>query len=82
VIEIGNFAFEVLHLPGHSPGSIGLFDRQQKMLISGDAIYPGKLVDDIPGADVDQYLVTMRLLRRLDVDTFTVAIISRSQVTK
>ena len=26
VIDLGDRAFEVLHLPGHSPGSIGLWD--------------------------------------------------------
>jgi glyoxylase-like metal-dependent hydrolase (beta-lactamase superfamily II) len=66
-IELGNFSFEVLHLPGHSPGSIGLLEPSRKILFSGDAVYAGKLVDDVPGADIGQYMKTMNRLSCLDV---------------
>jgi glyoxylase-like metal-dependent hydrolase (beta-lactamase superfamily II) len=42
VIDLGDRAFEVLHLPGHSPGSIGLWDSSAGVLFSGDAIYDGR----------------------------------------
>jgi len=38
IIDLGDRAFEVLHLPGHSPGSIALFEAATKTLFSGDAI--------------------------------------------
>lgn len=67
VIDLGNRAFTVLHLPGHSPGSIGLLDEKNGEFFSADAIYDGGLVDDIPGADIAVYLETMRRLADLDV---------------
>ncbi len=66
VIDLGDRRFRVLHLPGHSPGSVGLLDEADGTLLSGDAIYEGGLVDDIPGASVPEYLVTMERLARLD----------------
>ncbi|HSE75864.1 MAG TPA: MBL fold metallo-hydrolase, partial [Dongiaceae bacterium] len=39
VIDTGDRHFEVLHLPGHSPGSIGLWEEGTGTLFSGDAIY-------------------------------------------
>lgn len=66
VIDLGDRRFTVLHLPGHSPGSIGLLDEGAGLLIAGDAIYQGGLVDDIPGADIPAYLATMDRLRQLD----------------
>ena len=45
VIDLGDRAFEVLHLPGHSPGSIGLWDPAAGTLFSGDAIYDGPLLE-------------------------------------
>ena len=66
-IELGGFSFKVLHLPGHSPGSIGLLEPRHRILLSGDAIYSGQLVDNIPGADVGAYTETMRFLTCLDV---------------
>jgi len=67
-IDLGDRAFEILHLPGHSPGSIGLIDRDARLLLSGDAIYDGPLLDELPGSDIDAYLRTMARLRGLDVE--------------
>ena len=39
ILEIGGFSFEVIHVPGHSMGSIALFDKENKVLISGDTVY-------------------------------------------
>lgn len=67
VIDLGDRAFEVLHLPGHTPGSIGLWERSTGVLFSGDAIYDGPLLDELDGSDIDAYLTTMRRLRELPV---------------
>jgi glyoxylase-like metal-dependent hydrolase (beta-lactamase superfamily II) len=69
VVDLGNRRFTVLHLPGHSPGSIALLNEHNGDFFSADAIYDGGLVDDIPGADVANYLDTMRRLAELDVGT-------------
>ncbi len=37
-LRIGNYIFEVVDIPGHSPGHIGLYERQHKLLFSGDHI--------------------------------------------
>jgi len=38
VIEIGNYTFKVIDIPGHTPGHIALYEEEQKLLISGDHI--------------------------------------------
>lgn len=68
VIDIGDACYKVLHLPGHSPGSIGLLDEKTGEFFSGDAIYEGGLVDDLPGCDIEAYKTTMTRLLELDVD--------------
>lgn len=40
VVKIGDEDFIVLHTPGHTPGSICLYDKKSKSLISGDTIFP------------------------------------------
>jgi glyoxylase-like metal-dependent hydrolase (beta-lactamase superfamily II) len=67
VVDLGDRAFEVLHLPGHSPGSIGLWEPATGVLFSGDAIYDGPLLDDLDGCDIPAYVATMRRLRELPV---------------
>lgn len=66
-IDLGDSMFRVLHLPGHSPGSIGLFDERDGTLFSGDAIHGGLLVDDMPDSDRTAYCATMRRLISLPV---------------
>ena len=66
-IDIRGSSYKVLHLPGHSPGSIGLLDETSGVFFSGDAIYDGTLVDDLPGCDKSAYRTTMRRLQHLDV---------------
>jgi len=68
VVDIGNRHFEVLHLPGHSPGSIGLWDAATGVLFSGDAIYDGPLLDNLPDSDLDDYVRTMKRLLELPVN--------------
>jgi glyoxylase-like metal-dependent hydrolase (beta-lactamase superfamily II) len=67
VIDLGDRAFEVLHLPGHSPGSIGLWDDGAGVLFSGDAVYDGPLLDSNANSDIVAYCDTMRRLAALPV---------------
>ncbi len=67
VIDLGSRRFEVWHLPGHSPGGVGLFERATGILISGDAIYDGPLIHDGPGADLADYEASFVKLEALPV---------------
>lgn len=57
----------VLHLPGHTPGSIALLEERTGTLYSGDIIYDGFLIDDLPNSDVAAYRRSMAFLAGLDV---------------
>ncbi|MFK7942298.1 MAG: MBL fold metallo-hydrolase [Paracoccaceae bacterium] len=65
VLDLGDRAFQVLHLPGHSPGSIGLWEIGTRTLFSGDAIYDGLLLDNLPGSDPEVLCATLDRIRRL-----------------
>lgn len=67
VIDLGDRRFELLHLPGHSPGCIGLFDAADGVLFTGDALYDGPLIDDFPHSNAASYAATMAQLRALDI---------------
>jgi glyoxylase-like metal-dependent hydrolase (beta-lactamase superfamily II) len=70
VVELGDRSFAVLHLPGHTPGEIGLLDPASRQLFSGDAVYEsGVLLDELPESDIPDYVRTMQRLRDLDVET-------------
>ena len=67
VIDLGDRVFEILHLPGHSPGSMGLWEAATGTLFSGDALYDGSLLDELEDSDIAQYILTMKRLRELPV---------------
>lgn len=67
VLDLGDRAFEVLHLPGHSPGCIALYDPQAKELFSGDVVYDGELLDGLHCSHIPTYLKTFERLERLSV---------------
>ena len=68
IVDLGDRVFEVMHLPGHSPDSIGLYDAASGTLFSGDAVYDGPLLDGSSDSDVDAYVATMERLRVLPVE--------------
>jgi glyoxylase-like metal-dependent hydrolase (beta-lactamase superfamily II) len=37
-IRIGGFSFDVLHLPGHTSGSICLYERSRALIVTGDTV--------------------------------------------
>lgn len=68
-IDLGDRSFDVLHLPGHSPGSIGLWEAASGTLFGGDAVYDGLLVDTLPESDRVAYRQTMARIGALGAQT-------------
>lgn len=67
-IKIGSFNLKVLHTPGHSAGSICLYEPDKKILFSGDVIYDGQLLYDLPFSDTKAYLNSLKELSKLNID--------------
>lgn len=60
-INIGDGRLEVLHVPGHSQGSIALYDRDGGYVITGDALFAGSIGrTDLPGGDYPQLINSIR----------------------
>ena len=52
IVKIGTGELKVLHVPGHSPGSIALYDAAGGWVIVGDALFRGAVGrTDLPGGD-------------------------------
>jgi hydroxyacylglutathione hydrolase len=50
VLPLGHLSFQVLHTPGHSPGSISLYCAAEKVLFDGDVLFrQGVGRTDLPG---------------------------------
>lgn len=70
VLDLGDRRLVVLHLPGHTPGEIGLWEEQTRTLFAGDCVYEsGVLLDELPESDIRDYVRSMERLRDLPVRT-------------
>ncbi|WP_457558009.1 MBL fold metallo-hydrolase [Candidatus Harpocratesius sp.] len=69
-ISFGSFNLEVLETPGHSIGSITLFDKSHKILFPGDVVFPqgsfGRY--DFPGGDLQKLKLSIKRLSDLQVE--------------
>uniref|UniRef100_A0A671PYW9 Metallo-beta-lactamase domain containing 2 n=1 Tax=Sinocyclocheilus anshuiensis TaxID=1608454 RepID=A0A671PYW9_9TELE len=67
VINLGDRQLTVLHMPGHSRGSICLHDKENKMLFSGDVAYDGSMIDWLPYSRISDYIRSCeRLVKMVD----------------
>ena len=49
-IKFGNSTLEIAFTPGHSPGSLTFYNREQQFMISGDVLFYGSVGrSDLPG---------------------------------
>ena len=60
---------EVIHTPGHTAGSICLYDRKRKLLFSGDTVFKDGIGrTDLPGGDIEALEKSLQKLSKLDVE--------------
>ncbi len=69
-IDLGNIKLEVIHTPGHSLGSICLYEPIRKWLFSGDTVFAhgsfGRV--DLPGGSARELIRSLEKLSKLDVE--------------
>ena len=69
-LELGEMKFEVIHTPGHSPGSICLYEPNSGTLFSGDTLLRlGVGRTDLPGSNALRLSESLRRLALLPDDT-------------
>ena len=60
-IEIGEGKLYVIHVPGHSPGRVALYDKKDGFVITGAALFRGSIGrTDLPGGDSATLLKSIR----------------------
>lgn len=67
IISLGDRQLQVLHTPGHSPGSMCLWEKKRGYLFTGDLIYKGTLMAQYPSTDPVAYLESLEKVAALPV---------------
>jgi len=76
VLAVGSLRLQVMHVPGHSPGHIALFEPASRCALIADAVLGAALetADGDPAfpptyRQVDDYLTTIERLATMDIET-------------
>lgn len=73
VVKFGNSSLEIFFTPGHSPGSISFYNKEEKFIIGGDVLFHGSIGrTDLPGGDHETLLNSIREKLFTLADDFTV----------
>ena len=64
-VPVGQLTFEVLHTPGHTEGSVCLYEPTHRLLLAGDVLFAGSYGrTDLPGGDDGAMVESLRRLAR------------------
>jgi hydroxyacylglutathione hydrolase len=60
-VSIGELTFDILHCPGHSPGSVVFFQKEMRFAHVGDVLFNGSVGrSDIPGGNHDTLIKSIK----------------------
>ncbi len=68
-IDIGTFCFEVVFIPGHTPGSIALLEREKRFILTGDTVANVPVYMFNSGRNLPAYLASIKKLKEIQ-DSF------------
>jgi glyoxylase-like metal-dependent hydrolase (beta-lactamase superfamily II) len=61
VVNVGEYSFKTLFIPGHSPGSILFYEEKEGVIFGGDVLFRGAVGRwDLPQGSKDQLLTGIR----------------------
>jgi glyoxylase-like metal-dependent hydrolase (beta-lactamase superfamily II) len=64
-LRVGDLIFDVLHTPGHTEGSVCLYEERAGLLLAGDVLFAGSYGrTDLPGGDDDLMVASLARLAR------------------
>lgn len=63
LIDLGERSLEVIYTPGHSPGSVCLLDRKNRLLFTGDTFFPGPLYVYPEDVNLDDYIQSIKRIK-------------------
>ncbi len=66
IVDIGDRPLEIIHIPGHTPGSIAILDQKSKLLFGGDTVQQNSEIFMFgPGRDLPAYVGSLGKLLQI-----------------
>jgi len=69
-VKLDDINLKILHTPGHTKGSICLYEENTKSLFSGDTLFPDGVFGrvDLPGGSLESMVKSLKRLSKLDAE--------------
>ncbi len=69
VLDLGDWFLKVLHTPGHTSGSLCIYEPRRKVLISGDTVFARGTISDISSSgSYGEYINSLARLNTMKID--------------
>jgi glyoxylase-like metal-dependent hydrolase (beta-lactamase superfamily II) len=65
MVDLGSRTLEIIHTPGHSPDSICILDRENRLFWTGDTFYPAPIYVYRPTTSLDQFISSFNKMTEL-----------------
>ncbi len=73
IISVGTLELQVMHTPGHSPGSVCFYLKKEKILITGDTLFRGTIGNlNFPTARPARMWPSLKKIAQLPADTVVI----------
>ena len=64
-IDLGGRVFEIIHIPGHTPGSIALLDRENRIILGGDSVSASSVFIFGEGRSIPAIIASLKKLNAM-----------------
>lgn len=70
IMDLGNTFLKVIETPGHTSGSICLYEPYQNYLFSGDTLFKGAITNIYESGSISEYITSLQILNTLKINNF------------
>ncbi|MHA1292308.1 MAG: MBL fold metallo-hydrolase [Promethearchaeota archaeon] len=70
ILDLGNVFLKVIETPGHTSGSICLYEPYKNYLFSGDTLFKGAISNIYESGSLSEYINSLQILNTLKIKSF------------
>ncbi len=70
VIDIGTVLLNIIETPGHTSGSICIYEPDKKFIFTGDTLFKGATSNIYESGSISEYIHSLRILNTLKIHSF------------
>ena len=67
-IDLGGKELEIIHTPGHTPDSVSLLEKRERLLFTGDIFYQAPIYIYSLDSDINEFISSFRKMVKADYD--------------